>query len=199
MSMRRKRLSRLQYERGTATAADKSLLSRFFMCENKRWADDLRCVPHATRSASSHAEVPQLVKKHLTPVVANGYEFPYERWSKNIEQGTKDRERCRIPLLLNAVVDTLCNGVDAVGQFENTENEGACTSLNASFLLWLLMLSSSLEGCQASCKSRIRLLKQGTQCSLAKSSKLSPLGRANHEIRAKQAKSARNAPCRREW
>ena len=58
----------------------------------RRWADNLRCVPHATRSASSHAEVPQLVKKHLSPVVADGYEFPYERWLKNIEQGRKDRE-----------------------------------------------------------------------------------------------------------
>jgi hypothetical protein len=65
------------------------------------------------------------------------------------------------PLLLNATEDTLCKGVEAVGQLEKTENEGACTSLNASFLLWLLMLSSSLEGCQASCKGKIRKLKIG--------------------------------------
>ena len=41
-------------------------------------------------------------------------------------------------MLLNATEDTLCKGVEAVGQLEKTENEGACTSLNASFLLWLL-------------------------------------------------------------
>ena len=64
----------------------------------------------------------------------------------------KDRKSWNIPLLLNAEVDTLCNGVEAVGQLEKTVNEGACTSLNASFLLWLLMLSISLEGCHANCK-----------------------------------------------
>jgi len=44
--------------------------------------------------------------------------------------------------------------VEDVGQLENTEKDGACTSLNASFLLWLLTLSSSLEGCQHSCKKQ---------------------------------------------
>jgi hypothetical protein len=56
------------------------------------------------------------------------------------------------PLLLNAEAETLCSGVEAVGQLENTVNEGACTSRNASFLLWLLILSNSLEGCHANCR-----------------------------------------------
>ena len=66
----------------------------------------------------------------------------------------RDRRSCSIPLPLNATLDTLCRGVEEVGQLENTEKDGECTSLKASFLLWLLTLSSSLEGCQHSCKKQ---------------------------------------------
>ena len=94
--------------------------------------------------------MPQFVKKYPAPVVAQSHEFPCN--NQSIEHARMaGYARCCAPLLLNAAADTLCNGVEAVGQFENTENDGACTSLKASFLLWLLMLSISLEGCHANC------------------------------------------------
>ena len=70
-------------------------------------------------------------------------------------------------MLLNATEDTLCKGVEAVGQLEKTENEGACTRRNASFLLWLLMLSSSLEGCHASCRGDSEVRQ--TSCDMQRS------------------------------
>jgi hypothetical protein len=104
--------------------------------------------------APSHAEMPQFVKKHPTPVVAHRHKFPYQRQSNKLARRMRDRRSCSIPLPLNATLDTLCRGVEEVGQLENTEKDGACTSLNASFLLWLLTLSNSLEGCQHSCKKQ---------------------------------------------
>jgi hypothetical protein len=35
------------------------------------------------RTASSHAEVPQFVKKHPAPIVTNSNEFPCEQWSND--------------------------------------------------------------------------------------------------------------------